>query len=70
MSLIKQASGGKRYDHRYGKRRTGRGPYADMLAARFEKASKQFGLASDAYQQNLDCNKFLHPANRQLGLDF
>jgi len=70
LSLIKQASGGKRYDHRYGKRQTGRGPYADMLAARFERASKKFGLESNAYQQGLDCNSFLHPTNRQLGLDF
>jgi DNA repair photolyase len=70
LSLIKQASGGKRYDHRFGKRQTGRGPYADMLAARFERASKKFGLESNAYQQGLDCNSFLHPTNRQLGLDF
>ena len=70
LSLIKQASGGKQYDHRYGKRQTGHGPYADMLAARFDKTSKQYGLASDTYQHGLDCNRFLHPANRQLGLDF
>lgn len=70
LSLIKQASGGKRYDHRYGKRQTGRGPYADMLAARFEKAARRFGVTSDRYQQGLDSNSFLHPANRQLGLDF
>ena len=31
LSLIKQASGGKKYDHRFGKRQSGRGPYADML---------------------------------------
>ena len=70
LSLIKQASGGKKYDHRFGKRQSGRGPYADMLGARFAKASKQLGLKSDAYQQDLDCSSFLHPANRQLGLDF
>ena len=70
LSLIKQASGGKRYDHRYGNRQTGRGPYADMLAARFEKAARQFGVTSDRYQQGLDSNSFLHPGNRQLGLNF
>lgn len=70
LSLIKQAGGGRKYDHRFGKRQTGSGPYADMLGARFEKASKKLGLQSHSYQQSLDCGRFLHPANRQLGLDF
>jgi len=70
LSLIEQASGGKRYDHRFGRRQTGRGPYAAMLAARFTKASKQFGLEPGSYQQSLDCSRFDHPAKRQLGLDF
>lgn len=70
LSLIKQASGGKYYDHRFGHRQSGRGPYAEMLAARFAKASKELGLAPDTYQQSLDCSKFLHPAKRQLGLAF
>ncbi len=70
LSLIEQSSGGKRYDHRFGFRQSGRGPYADMLAARFSKACRQFGLNSDSYQQSLDCDRFLHPAQRQLGLDF
>ena len=70
MSLIKQASGGKRYDHRFGRRQSGQGPYAEMLAARFTKAARQFGIESNAYQQALDCSRFLHPAQRQLGLGF
>ena len=70
LSLVRQASGGKRYDHRFGKRQTGGGPYADMLGARFGKACRQFGLEPDAYQQSLDCSSFLHPASRQLGLAF
>ncbi len=70
LSLIKQASGGKKYDHRFGIRQSGRGPYADMLAARFAKASRQHGMQSGSYQESLDCSRFLHPANRQLGLDF
>ena len=70
MSLVKQASGGKRYDHRFGRRQTGQGPYAKMLAARFTKAARQFGIESNAYQQALDCSRFLHPAQRQLGLGF
>jgi DNA repair photolyase len=70
LSLVKQASGGKKYDPRFGKRQSGSGPYADMLAARFTKASRQYGLDSGSYQQDLDCNAFLHPAKRQLVLDF
>jgi len=70
MSLVKQASGGKAYDHRFGKRQSGQGPYADMLAARFAKACREFSLLPDTYQQKLDCNSFLHPAKRQLGLAF
>jgi len=70
LSLIKQASGGKSYDHRFGRRQSGSGPYADMLAARFTKASKALGLLPDTYQQSLDCSQFLHPAKRQLGLAF
>ena len=70
MSLVRQASGGKAYDARFGQRQTGRGPYAEMLAARFQKAAKALRLDPGSYQQSLDCSRFLHPARRQLGLDF
>ena len=70
MSLIKQASGGKHYDNRFGRRQSGRGPYAEMLGARFSKAAQQFGVAATGYQQELDCSWFLHPAQRQLGFGF
>ena len=69
MSLVRQASGGKTYDARFGRRQTGRGPYAEMLAARFRKAAKALQLDPGSYQQRLDCTRFLHPARRQLGLD-
>lgn len=70
LSLIKQASGGKHYDYRFGRRQTGRGPYADMLAARFAKASRQLGLDAKSYQRTLDCDRFMHPATQQLTLGF
>jgi len=70
LGLIEQSSGGKRYDHRFKFRQSGQGPYADMLAARFSKACRAFGLNTDSYQQSLDCDRFLHPAQRQLGLNF
>ncbi|MEL7185076.1 MAG: PA0069 family radical SAM protein [Pseudomonadota bacterium] len=70
MSLMKQASGGKTYDSRFGIRQSGQGPYAEMLGARFKTASRRLGLEPGAYQQSLDCTQFLHPVNRQLGLGF
>lgn len=70
LSLIRQASGGKSYDHRFAHRQSGRGPYADMLATRFSKASRKLGLEPGTYIESLDCSRFLHPATRQLGLAF
>ncbi len=70
MSLIRQASGGRDYDNRFGVRQTGRGAYAKMLAARFNAASKRLGLNAREYQHVLDCNKFSRPGQQQLGLDF
>lgn len=70
MSLVRQASGGQDYDSRYGVRQRGRGPYADMIAARFRKAAAGFDLTRSRYQQRLDCSQFERPGQRQLGLDF
>jgi len=70
MSLIRQASGGREYDNRFGIRQTGRGPYAEMLAARFNTASRRYGLDSDSYQSELDCSLFSPPGVQQLGLGF
>ena len=67
-SLIRQAGGGRDYDHRFGIRQTGRGPYAAMLASRFDTASRRYGLEPHAYQQTLDCTQFLRPGPEQLGL--
>jgi DNA repair photolyase len=68
-SLIRQASGGRDYDHRFGRRQTGRGPYAQMLAARFNNACQRLGLNAKSYQHVLDCHQFVRPGQRQLGLD-
>ena len=69
-SLIRQASGGRDYDNRFGVRQTGRGPYAEMLATRFNAASRRYGLHPDAYQHALDCNQFFRPGAQQLALSF
>jgi DNA repair photolyase len=68
MSLVRQASGGRDYDSRFGIRQAGRGPYAEMLATRFDAASRRYGLDSDSYQHTLDCNQFFPPGPEQLGL--
>jgi DNA repair photolyase len=69
MSLVRQASGGKEYDSRFGARQRGRGPYADMLGSRFRAACLRFGLAGDRYQQKLNCGRFVRPGPQQLGLN-
>lgn len=68
-SLVRQCSGGRDYDNRFGVRQTGRGPYAQMLAARFRGACRRYGLDAGSYQHALDCNQFFPPGQRQLGLD-
>jgi DNA repair photolyase len=70
LSLIRQASGGRSYDSRFGLRQTGRGAYAEMLANRFRTASNRLGLRPGEYSQTLDCTQFSRPGQQQLGLDF
>lgn len=68
MSLLRQASGGKDYDNRFGIRQRGRGPYAGMLDQRFKTACKRLGLASGRYRADLDCSRFRPPGGRQMAL--
>ena len=70
LSLVRQASGGRTYDARFGVRQTGRGAYAEMLASRFLAAGRRLGLKADSYQHPLDCKAFSKPGQQQLGLDF
>ena len=69
MSLVRQASGGRDYDNRFGVRQTGRGPYAEMLGTRFRTASKRYGLGPGRKQRKLDCSQFRRPGLQQLGLN-
>ena len=70
MSLVRQASGGKDYDNRFGVRQTGRGAYAEMLAKRFEAACRRHDLGDRVGRQALDCSLFERPGQNQLGFDF
>ncbi|MBO1073526.1 PA0069 family radical SAM protein [Roseomonas marmotae] len=44
MALVRQTRGGEVYDSRFGQRQSGTGPYAEMLARRFQVAVKRLGL--------------------------
>ncbi|EPC00524.1 radical SAM protein [Litchfieldella anticariensis FP35 = DSM 16096] len=60
MSLIRQCRGGENYDARFGKRMRGEGVFADLLAQRFAKASRRFGMQGRA-EAELDCGAFVPP---------
>ena len=70
MSLLREASGGKDYDNRYGIRQTGRGAYASVLAQRFAAACRKHGLVRREQRQRLDCSRFKAPGAEQLALDW
>ncbi len=70
MSLVRQASGGKDYDPRFGVRQRGRGPYAELLGKRFRVACRKFGLGGRGAVKPLRCELFEPPGQRQLGLGF
>lgn len=69
MSLVRQASGGKDYDNRFGVRQRGRGAYAEMIAQRFRVACAKAGLPRGRSPGALDCTRFRPPGDRQTALD-
>jgi len=69
MSLVRQASGGRDYNPRFGVRQTGRGAYAELLAKRFSNACRKLGLERERYQHGLDCRLFEPPGQAQLTLE-
>ncbi|MNN97845.1 hypothetical protein D3C81_2170870 [compost metagenome] len=66
MSIIRQCRGGEIYDSRFGKRFSGEGPFAELLARRFAVAMKRLGLDRRENAQ-LDCGAFA-PPNSQMAL--
>jgi DNA repair photolyase len=70
MSLIRQASGGKDYDNRFGIRQRGRGPYADMINQRFRAACGRYGVNSGRADAGQDCSQFRRPGQEQMALAF
>jgi DNA repair photolyase len=70
MSLVRQASGGKAYDNRFGIRQSGQGAYADMIAQRFRVACRKSCMPDGRSLGELDCSQFRRPGQRQMTLDF
>ena len=72
LALVRETRGGQLYDSRFGKRQTGTGPYATMLAQRFRVAIGRLGMNRVGVgAQGLDCSQFAVPGGaeaRQLAL--
>lgn len=60
MRTIQQLRGGKDYDSRFGKRLSGEGVYADLLARRFALALKRAGFRERRHPP-LECSRFVPP---------
>ncbi|MEE9099478.1 PA0069 family radical SAM protein [Pseudomonas nitroreducens] len=63
MSLIRQVRGGEIYDSRFGHRFRGEGPFAELLAKRFEVALRRLGLNRRG-GFGLDCTAFAPPRSQ------
>jgi DNA repair photolyase len=60
LELVRETRGGVLNDPRFGQRMTGTGVYADLLARRFARAARQWGLDN---RQELDSSRFAVPAD-------
>jgi DNA repair photolyase len=63
LSLVAQCHGGRLYDSAWSTRMTGGGPYAQMLAARFDRACRQLGFVARSTDA-LDTTRFRPPPQR------
>jgi DNA repair photolyase len=59
MNIVRAMRGGRDYDPEWGKRQTGDGVYAKLIAARFAAARRRFGL--DKAHAPLDHTQFRRP---------
>ena len=67
MSLVQQSRGGGDYRSGFGRRMSGEGVFAKMIADRFNVASKRLGfVGSDRFQ--LDTSQFVRHGGQQLDL--
>lgn len=63
MSLIRQSRGGRDYDAAFEQRRSGTGPFADLLADRYRLNCSRLGL--NKQEMPLDTGKFRPPHGQQ-----
>ncbi len=63
LSLVAQTHGGQLYDSAWFKRKTGTGPYAEVLRLRFERACRKLGF-NQRTTQALDTGRFLPPPQK------
>lgn len=63
LSLVRQSRGGELYDSRFGARMRGEGVFADLLAQRFDKAIRRYGLNRRS-GYSLDCSAFCPPGGQ------
>ena len=70
MSLVRQASGGRRYNSQFAIRQKGKGPYADMIDQRFQAACRRYGIIAGRKNETHDCGQFRPPGQRQMALVF
>jgi len=69
MARIREMHGGRDYDPEWGRRMTGTGPQADLLAQRFRLARRRHGLAEDLPPLRTDLFRNPQaPETRQLSL--
>ena len=61
MSIVRQSRGGKDYQSAFGKRMTGTGQFAELLAQRFRVAARKCGYGKET-RYALDCQQFRRPS--------
>jgi DNA repair photolyase len=61
MRHIREARGGKDYDGQFHRRMVGEGPYAELIARRFELACQRLDLRQGRAEHQLDCGQFRPP---------
>ncbi|WP_299551338.1 PA0069 family radical SAM protein [uncultured Tateyamaria sp.] len=68
MSRLREMHGGKDYDARWGHRMRGEGPYAEIVAHRFQVAIKRLGLKEKLAPMRTDLFRSPHEPSAQLNL--
>ena len=61
LSLVRQTRGGQLYRSAFGERQRGTGAYADLIAQRFKKAKRRFGLDQKVRERDFDLSLFAPP---------